>query len=78
MNKSWVECCGRIDASFETNDNVYIFEYKLDKDAKTALAQIHKKKYYEKYQGSGKKITLIGANFSSEAKNIDDWKLETL
>ncbi|MEM7533290.1 MAG: hypothetical protein AAF639_14000, partial [Chloroflexota bacterium] len=43
-----------------------------------ALDQIHTKKYYEKYLPESKPITLVGANFSTAAKGLDDWMNEKL
>lgn len=64
---------GRIDAVIEDNENVYIFEFKLDKSEKVALDQIMNKEYYLSYQNMGKKITLIGANFNSETRVLSEW-----
>ena len=43
-----------------------------------ALAQIKKKRYHEKYLASGKRITLVGMNFSSEKRAVDDWTSEVV
>lgn len=67
---------GRIDAIVEVEDHIYIFEFKLNGSAKDTLEQIKKKEYFEKYWLRGKPITLIGANFSSETRKIDEWKQE--
>ena len=64
---------GRIDATIESNTNIFIFEFKLDKSAEIALDQIVNKEYYKPYLNSGKKITLIGANFNSETRKMSDW-----
>ena len=64
---------GRIDAVVENDENIYIFEFKLDKSEKAALDQILNKEYYLAYQNKGKKITLIGANFNSETRRLSDW-----
>ena len=64
---------GRIDAVIENETNVYIFEFKLDKSSEIALDQIVTKEYYEPYLNSGKKITLIGANFNSETRKMSEW-----
>ncbi|MEY3242495.1 MAG: hypothetical protein RIR11_3934, partial [Bacteroidota bacterium] len=39
---------------------------------------IKKQDYAGKYRASGKAITGIGVNFSSEKKGIDDWMEEVL
>ena len=69
---------GRIDAVIVNKDNVYIFEFKLDKSADEALDQIMKKEYYKKYENSGKKITLVGANFDFETRRLKDYKKKEL
>ncbi len=69
---------GRIDAAMETPDHVYVMEFKRDKSAAEAMAQIKEKKYCEKFLGSGKKITLVGVNFDSEKRTIAEWVTETL
>ena len=69
---------GRIDAVMETPDHVYVMEFKRDKSAAEAMAQIKEKKYYEKFIASGKKITLVGINFNSEKRTIAEWVVEVL
>lgn len=68
---------GRIDAVVQTNDRVYIFEFKLYGTAENALQQIHDKRYHEKYLHCGKQIVFIGAAFSPETRNLDHWIVET-
>ena len=41
--------------------------------SKVAIAQIKDNGYATPYINSGKPITLIGINFSSEARNIVEW-----
>ena len=67
---------GYIDAVAETDKYIYIFEFKFNKTADEALKQIHEKEYFHKYMNSGKEVILIGANFSTEKRNIDSWKTE--
>jgi hypothetical protein len=69
---------GRIDLLLKTDSEIYLFELKLNQSAKAALEQIHKKKYHEKYLSLNKKITLIGLNFNSEIKNIDEYLVESV
>ncbi len=59
----------------ETNDYVYIFEFKLDGTAAEALKQIDDKGYAEPYTADGRKLFKIGVGFSSEKKNIDEWSV---
>ena len=69
---------GRIDAVMETPDHVYVMEFKRDKFAAEAMAQIKEKKYYEKFLGSGKKITLVGVSFDSDKRTIAEWVTEKI
>jgi hypothetical protein len=69
---------GRIDAMMETPDHVYVMEFKRDASASEALSQIKDKKYYEKFLGSGKKITLIGVNFDSNKRTIAEYVTEEM
>ena len=65
---------GRADCVFETPDDVYIFEFKLDGSADAALQQIAEKGYAREYATDTRKVHLIGVNFSSEQGTIDEWK----
>ena len=69
---------GRIDAVITCPEETYVVEVKLDKTAAEALAQIKEKRYHEKYLASGKRITLVGMNFSSEKRAVDDWTSEVV
>ena len=69
---------GRIDAVIATQRHVFIFEFKLDKPAPTALDQIEDKKYYLKYQSSGMSITLVGASFDQSRGKLVEWTLMDL
>ena len=69
---------GRIDAVIATQDRVFIFEFKLDKPAPTALEQIEDKEYYLKYQTSSKAITLVGASFDRSIGKLVEWNLTDL
>ncbi len=64
---------GRADCVLETEDKVYIFEFKRDGSLEEAFKQIEEKDYAEKYKASGKKIIEIAVNFSSEKRNIAEW-----
>jgi hypothetical protein len=66
---------GRIDAVLETGNKVYIMEFKIGSEQR-ALEQIKEMKYYEKYQGKGKKIVLMGIGFDPGKRNIGNYLLE--
>ena len=67
---------GRIDMVVKTSDYAYIFEFKFDKTAEEALAQIDTKDYGLAFQAEGKRVFKVGVNFSKETRNIDGylWK----
>lgn len=65
---------GRIDAVVTLTDQIYLFEFKLDKSADEALQQILDKQYADKYRLHGKSITLVGANFDSAKRTVTEWK----
>ena len=67
---------GRIDLVLEADDNIYLFEFKIDSSAKAALEQIKDKKYYEKYSNIPKKLFLIGINFDTKTRNISEYLVE--
>lgn len=67
---------GRSDCLMETNRILYVFEFKQDGTAEEALSQIDEKGYALPYQSTGKEIVKIGANFSTQKKTLDDWKIE--
>ena len=67
---------GRVDAVVETPCGIYVFEFKLNDTAAAALAQIKSKGYHEKYLRQGKKVTLIGAAFDAEMRNLSDRQIE--
>ncbi len=68
---------GRSDLVVLFQSLVYVMEFKCDQTAEAALSQIREKGYAEKYQGSGKKVILMGINFSSVARNVEEWRTET-
>jgi hypothetical protein len=69
---------GRIDTVIVNRDHIYIFEFKMDQPASEAIAQIKQKGYALPYLNGGIPITLIGINFSREARNIVEWMEEVV
>lgn len=67
---------GRVDCVVETPQYVYIFEFKRDGDALSALQQIEDKGYAREYLSDSRKIYQIGCNFSSETGTVDGWKVK--
>ena len=66
---------GRADCIVEADDYIYIFEFKRDADADTALAQIEEKGYAKAYVADSRKIIKVGVNFDTESRSISDWKV---
>ncbi|MBO4350627.1 MAG: PD-(D/E)XK nuclease domain-containing protein [Proteobacteria bacterium] len=67
---------GRCDALIETEDTIYLFEFKLDGSAEEALKQIDDKGYAIQYEAGDKKIVKIGANFEKDRRTIERWVIE--
>ena len=65
---------GRADCIVETDDYVYIFEFKRDKSATEALRQIEDSGYAKPYAADKRKLIKIGANFNSRERTIDGWE----
>ena len=66
---------GRSDCIVETDDYIYIFEFKRDGSADEALAQIEAKGYARPYEADKRKLYKIGVNFSSETGTVEEWKV---
>jgi Predicted AAA-ATPase/PD-(D/E)XK nuclease superfamily len=66
---------GRIDMIVSTPGSVFIFEFKINGSARKALKQIKETDYPARYRGEGKALVLVGANFSSKSRSIDDWQV---
>lgn len=67
---------GRIDCVVQTAQHIFILEFKLDESAAAAMQQIHSKGYADSYKADPRQKVLLGINFSSEQKNVDDWLIE--
>ena len=71
-----VQSHGRVDCIVETQDYVYIFEFKRDGIADEAMRQIEERGYAREYESDRRKLYKIGAVFSSETGTIEEWKVE--
>jgi hypothetical protein len=69
---------GRMDAVIETDEAVFIFEFKLEGSAAEALAQIREKAYFTPYLLREKAVYLAGVNFDMEARNVAEWVVELM
>ncbi len=66
---------GRVDCIAETDDYIYIFEFKRDGSADEALSQIDDKGYAEPYAVDKRKVFKIGVNFDSKERTLNEWKV---
>ncbi len=69
---------GRLDCVVQTPTHIYILEFKLDKSADEALKQIKERGYADKYAADSRPKVLVGINFSSQQKTVNDWTMETI
>lgn len=69
---------GRIDLSIETSDFVYLIEFKINSTALEAVNQIEKKEYALKYLNPERRIFLIGINFDTTKRRIDDYMIKAV
>jgi Holliday junction resolvase-like predicted endonuclease len=67
---------GRLDLIAQTNDFIYLMEFKLDGNSADAIEQIKNREYAAAYANSNKKIFLVGVNFSKEERNVESWECE--
>jgi len=63
---------GRIDLALRTGDRIYLFAFKVVEQVPEgrAIAQLQRKGYAEKYRAPGVTISLVGIEFSREARNV--------
>ncbi len=67
---------GRIDMVIEFRDRVYLLEFKCNHSAAMAIQQIETKGYADRYKLDGRKIILMGLNFSTEQRNLVEWQVK--
>ncbi|MBE6103015.1 MAG: AAA family ATPase [Selenomonas ruminantium] len=67
---------GRADCIVETDDFVYIFEFKVDKPAQEALQQIEDKGYADPFASGSRQVFKIGVSFDSGQRNLAQWLVE--
>ena len=71
----WHSAKGRADCVVETEDYVYLFEFKRDKSAGSALQQIEDAGYAKPYAADRRTLLKIGVNFNSSERTIDGWEV---
>jgi hypothetical protein len=67
---------GRLDAVLKIPEGIFLLEFKLDKSAEEALAQIKDRAYYNAFKADGRAIFLLGINLNSQKKEIDEIAVE--
>ena len=63
---------GVADAVIETKRFVWVFEFKFNRSANAAIRQIREKGYADRYKGDKRPVTLVGINFRTAKRNIDE------
>lgn len=61
---------GRLDLLAETDDFLYLMEFKLDEPAENAIQQIKDREYAAAYKNMPKTVFLVGISFSREERNV--------
>ena len=67
---------GRINLVLQTDEFIYVMEFKLEGSAEEALRQINEKNYAQPFATDPRKLFKIGINFSSQTRNIERWIVE--
>jgi Predicted AAA-ATPase/PD-(D/E)XK nuclease superfamily len=67
---------GRADAVVFAKNAIFLFEFKIGKTPQEALAQIKERNYAAQFADHNKKIYLIGANFDTEWREMEDFEVE--
>lgn len=64
---------GSADMVIQTNDYIYVMEFKVGKSPEEALEQIEKKGYALPFANDPRQLIKVGVEFSLEARNITAW-----
>ena len=67
---------GRIDIVLKMPETIYVIELKYDGTADEALEQIRDRGYTDGFKGDARPVRLVGMSFSSQERNITEWKCE--
>ena len=62
-----------MDMLLETQTDIYVFEFKVNKTAQEALNQIESRSYPAQFKCDKRSLTLIGANFDTKSRRLTDW-----
>ena len=67
---------GRVDAVLSLPSAIYVFEFKYNKSAQEALAQIDERGYMVPYAADGRKLFKVGVNFSEATQTVEEWVIQ--
>lgn len=67
---------GRVDCVLETDQYVYLFEFKRDDTVEAALRQIEEMQYALPYAADPRTLYRIGVTFDSEQRILNGWKVQ--
>ena len=67
---------GRVDLVVQTEDYVYVMEFKLDGTAEEAMRQIEERGYARPFESDTRHVYKIGVNFSHALRGIERWVVE--
>ena len=67
---------GRLDMAMRLNDTLYLFEMKLHDSAQTALAQIDRKHYADRFALCNLPVVKVGLAFDCEQRTLKEWVIE--
>jgi len=67
---------GRLDLIAESDDFIYLMEFKLDGTSTDAIEQIKNREYAAAYRNTTKTVFLVGVNFSKTERNVERWESE--
>ena len=68
---------GRADIVVLARDKVYVVEIKTDAQ-EPAIKQIEERRYWEKYEGAGREIYLVGINIDSGARAVGEMEMRQI
>ena len=72
---------GRADLILDTGDLIYVMEFKVMEilgDGQKAIAQIRERGYHHQYIQAGRKVMLVGMDFSKKERNLVGFEYESV
>lgn len=62
--------------TIETCRFIYLFEFKIDRIASEAMAQIEDKAYANRYEYDQRKLFKVAINYNTKQRQIDDFLID--